>query len=615
MSANSALNALLESRLQGSDPAFALQGDVAPRQFVPYMDLGAGLNTRKDPHALARNELASLTNAWYAQGQSLGKRPGLTAWVTSIGTTGKHVTHIKSLVAARFGGFSWLVIQDQANNIWYAPSVPPNTGTKWQQIGSISGGIMRGAQMYDPELQQDTLFIVSGYDIPQYWVGPNTKMQPVDTTVNHLPTKANSITQPITPAYVATLGNNSHLFYAGEPTAPSAVYVSDPFYPESFTTPLTQVNPMQGAYQPALIGNNDGVDGGAITGMQTLGSAMLIFKESAVYTMVETQLLGDIAFMVENISSTVGCLSPRSIVAMDGFVCFLGIDGVYMTDGNTAQQLSGNVPTFFDSTVLGSPAEIANRNTAISFRHGTRYIIFFDTGTNFADTGVWFDFAVQADQGLPACGVIQFSPGAATTGMYCGGAATLRGPHDDGNVAIAAANFNFVGKFGLGFSDVAAQYGPQAPQSVPITVTMRGKADFFEDAFGNDAMMCLKNVDKIRLLVSIYQTSTPIPFTFTGNVITDVFNAFPITSTVTTLPQLPGPRWGTPAEGGTGDIWGGPAVWTAAPLGSGLFFDIPMLSPSTAIGKIVQMEFSESSQYGWLILGYALQIGKQQVND
>lgn len=613
MAATAQLEALLE-QLSANGQSFAQQPGSDVRQFVPYMDLGQGLNTRKDPHALARNELAVLVNAWYSQGQSLGKRPGVTPLTTANGATSK-VNFVVSMVAARFGGQTWLVIQGDDNGVYYAPAVASGSNFTWKKIGSLSGGTMRAAQMYDPEREADALFVVSGKDVPQYWLGPETQLKNVKTAATYLPTKANSTTAPITPAYVATLGNNSHLFYSGDDSAPSAVYVSDPFYPESFTTPLTQVNPMKGAYQPALIGNNDGVDGGDITGLQTFGSAMLVFKESAIYAMIETQLLGDTAFMVENISATVGCVSPRSIVPMDGFVCFLAIDGIYATDGNTAYQISGNVPTYFDSTVLGQPALIANRTNAIAYRHGTRYIVFFDTGTGSADTGVWFDFAVEGDQGLPGCGQMNFSAPAGSTAMYLGGAVTLRGPRDDGNVAVAAANFDFVGKFGLGFSDVCETSG--TPTATGISVTLRGKADFFEDVLGADAPASIKNVDQIHLFVSIFRTGQPVEITFTGNVINDVADAYPITSEPTELPQISGPRWGSPGQGGTGEVWGAPpvgtgAIWTAQPIAPGLFFDVPILSPSTAWGKIIQMEFSETSSNGWLILGYALQIGKGQ---
>lgn len=613
--------ALLSAAVQAGQ-SFANQNDSTQRVFVPYMNLGMGLNTRKDTHALDRSELAVLINGWYLQAQIMGKRPGVIPMVTASGATAAATGGIASLIAARFGGTTWLVVQAiSSGNIYYAPAVAAGSSFTWKLIGSVqSNGIMRGAQMYDPQRSADALFIVSGKDVPQYWLGPGTQLIQVDQTANHLPTKAGSITQPITPAFVATLGNNSHLFYSGEPSAPSAVYVSDPFFPESFSTPLTQVNPMLGAYQPALIGNNDGVDGGNITGLQTLGSSMIVFKESAVYTMIETQLFGDIAFQVENISSTVGCLSPRSIVAMDGFICFLGIDGVYATDGNTAYQISGNVPTYFDSTVLAQPALITNRTSAIGFRHGTRYIVFFDTGTGSPDTGVWFDFAVSADQGLPGCGQMNFSTiGSTYKPMYLGGAATLRGQNDDGNVAIAARSGDFVGKFGIGFSDICFAPVSGTPVASPILFDTAFKADFFEDVFGDDAAACNKNIDKIWLYVSIFQTPTPNSvLTFTGNVINDIATAFPITALPAQLPVVAGPRWGSVLQGGTGEQWGTiaeggtGAIWTHVPTVRGLYFALPVESPQNAWGKILQLEFIENSAFGFSILGFALQVSKME---
>jgi len=128
-------------------------------------------------------------------------------------------------------------------------------------------------------------------------------------------------------------------------------------------------------------------------------------------------------------------------------------------------------------------------------------------------------------------------------------------------------------------------------------------------------------LDAIWLFVSIFQSAQAgAVLTFTGNVLTDLADIpSPVTALPAELPTQTGPRWGSVGQGGTGERWGTPgeggtgAIWTAVPAIQGLYFALPILSPlSTGQAKIIQMEFSESSIYGWSILGYALQVDKTE---
>lgn len=563
---------------------------------VPYLKLGGGLNTLKAPHDISRSELAQLVNAWYAYGQSLSKRPGSIAAITAAGATGSGDSG-DGLVTCRFNDITYVVVQ-QGTEVW-AGAV---NGSSYTNIGSVSaGGVLRGAQMYDPTTGKDTLFLVSGLDTPQMWQGPATTLIPVSTgssTAGLLPNKPGTST-PITPAYVATLGNNSHLFYSGEPTAPSAVYVSNAFYPELFSTPAMQADPYGytgsgGIFTPAVIGLNDGVDGGNVTGIQTLGFAMVVFKESAIYAMVQTQLLGNVAWQVYNVSASRGALSPRSIVAFDGFIAFLSIDGCYITYGQpnenlSQQKFSKNVPSYFDSTRFGQPAAISNRKTAVAVRESNRYIIWFDVGGGTPTTGVWLDFDVTADQGMPAAGEVD--------GMNMGGAAALTGPNDNGTFVWCDAGQDRVGFFGTGFSDFGTN----------ITVSIAGKADYFEEQFGPQAPIMNKVPFRCDLVVVTFNpdTASATPsITFQGSYSVDY--AQPLAAAI---PLPPISIAGT--EGVWGDLWD-EFDWGSAGLESGYF--IGTLQPQRGtMGHIIQMVLGESSGNPWILLGYILELNAQQV--
>jgi hypothetical protein len=334
---------------------------------VFYPDLGGGRNTRKDSHALNRNQLAESINTWMLASHSISKRPGSVAAITTTGATGSG-SSIKGMSTARINNVSYIIVQSGTN--LYAAAV---TDTSYTSIGTLNStaGPIQTAQMYDQTtgITANAVFIVDGVDVPQLWKGPGHSIAPVGTVpLNH------SGSASITPKFVSTLTNS--LWYAGEPTEPTGVYISDPSNPESFSyggqTPGA-------SFIPYLIGYNDGVNGGDITGIAPLGNSMIVYKQSAVYAFVYTGYYGDVGpWALQTLSTSVGMLSPRSLVSFDTFHCFLGIDGVYTCDGQTVSKrpISDNNPDLFD----GPTASIVDRTTAVGVRYGARYLLFFDDG-------------------------------------------------------------------------------------------------------------------------------------------------------------------------------------------------------------------------------------------
>ena len=144
-----------------------------------------------------------------------------------------------------------------------------------------------------------------------------------------MPTKSDGSGKPITPAYIATLFDS--LFYAGEPTDPSMLYISNPFLPEQFTENLVvpTASITGSSYIGLPVGRGDGIGGGINFGLAPMGSAMIVYKQSAIYAVTQLSIAGDSVWGSSIQSSSVGCMAPRSLVAFDTFHCFLGIDGVY----------------------------------------------------------------------------------------------------------------------------------------------------------------------------------------------------------------------------------------------------------------------------------------------
>lgn len=405
----------------------------------------------------------------------------------------------------------------------------------------------------------------------------------------YLPKNATN-TAFITPKYVATLGNNSHLFYSGEPTAPSAVYISNPQFPQRFESNAQQVSPYAGTYLPAIIGLNDGVEGGAITGLQSLQGAMVVFKESAVYKMVMQVLLGEIPiWQVIQVSSR-GALSPRSIVAFEingtTFITYLSIDGIYMTDGTSSKKITGGVPTFFDATRQGGQCLIADRTSAIGGRQGNKLLLSFAiSAIGYNEGALWVDFDNQDEDGLPLCGQV--------AGFTPAGMVALDGPHDDGNMAWIDATQDMVGRFGVGYNDF----------NTPIAVTFAGKADLFEDLFGADSRVRLKVAKVLWLFVSMPAQNALEGIAFQPTIVTDTLQQIAPGAVIAPIYAPPAGAW---------DVgqWGS-MVWSA---GGAEYFAVKIPLQAKTRGRMLQVVVQESSQVPWTILGYALEMNDQLVD-
>lgn len=567
------------------------QGQVQPRIYAPYMDLGDGLNTKDDAHAILRSQLASSINCWYGSRKAIQGRPGNNPWISPTGATGVG-SGGQACIACRFNDTTYFLVQ-QGRQLSFGKA----SDTAWTAITTLLGVSpfpISAAQMYDPSTSKDTVFICDGVSQPWTWIGPGS------TVLGHAAVPNNNANAaPITPRFVATLGNNSKLFYANDPSAPSAVYISDAEYPQSFTTNLTATGwyggngTGGGVYLPAIIGQNDGVEGGVITGIFGLGSSMLVYKESAIYRMDETQLLGDTAFQVTTISSSRGALSPKSVVKFESFHVFLTIDGVWMTQGqvNDLVQISADVPTYFDATLNGFNAICQNYETAQAGRMGNRYLIWFDDGSGSPVRGLWFDFNKPSPvSGLPTVGEID--------SMNMGGCCTQASAGDDGHLIWVDAGQDRVGHFGQGFSDFGGA----------ITCVFFGKADLMDDLLGPTSPIDIKYVDNVQALLALPNLQSGESVAVTCTIVTDLLNSIVSTASFTAPPAATGGSWGQNwAPSGSNQLnWSAQSSSAYATL---LFAgqDVP-----TAYGRVIQVGLQISGTYPVTFLGYIVEVNRQE---
>jgi hypothetical protein len=561
-------------------------------QWVPYLDLSGGLNTRKDPHALDRNQLAVSVNTWLGTGNAISKRPGNIPYPQVGGTNPNFLG-----MARCFYSQQTVVIGYTTGGVLYYARP---TDSQFTSIGAATSGgtSLNAAQMYDPTTGLNQTFLVDGVETPRTWQGPGTSLGTVVTTGTNCPYN-HSNAAPITPKFVTTAG--FYLVYAGEPTEPTAVYISNPYYPQVFNNSATTTSGiLPNPYIPYLVGFNDGVNGGDITGILVLANgtatgAIMVYKQAAVYQMNQVGFFGEMYWGATLVSASTGCLSPQSIVGFDTFHCFLGVDGVYQTDGLSVRRISDNVPTLFDSTLVGTSAAILNRTSAVAVRHGQRYIIFFDDGNGTTSPaghptlGAVFDFSRPDADGYPGVTLIR--------GMSPTCIVPMRGPADDGNfVWCNYTGGNNIFRFGVGSSDNGAD----------ISVSFFGKADFMVDPFGPDAPVCNKAVTAAYLLVSTPSTGGNETLTFTAYATMDF--GFSSETTGAAISIMGGAIYGTSA----GAAIYGQSVYTS---GSNPNFALLKFQNQVASqGHVCQFGFSESSSYAWTILGYDLYVAKHKAS-
>jgi hypothetical protein len=558
------------------------------------MDLSGGLNTKKDPHALDRNQLAISTNTWLGTGNAVSKRPGNTFKFAATATSAYTGYGISSYFQT-YGVQGTQILTQQIDG-----TIGIDGGFLGTMANNTSASPLQTAQMYDPQTGYNTVFLVDGHTTPQtiQLNGVTVALTPVITSGTNCPYNHTN-TSPITPRYVTTAG--FYLVYAGEPTEPTGVYISNPYYPQTFNlSSTTTTGILPNPYIPYLVGFNDGVAGGNITGIRGLADgsatgAIMVYKQAAVYRMNQVGFFGEMYWGETLVSSSVGCLAPQSIVAFDTFHCFLGIDGVYQTDGSTVRRISDNVPTFFDSTLSGTQAAILNRATATAVRHGQRYIIFFDDGNGtstaagYATLGVVFDFAKLDADGYPAVTTIR--------GMTPAAMVPLRGPLDDGNFYWIDALTTNVNKFGLGSSDLGNA----------IQTTFYGKADFMIETFGPESPLCIKDLERVTLLLSSVAEVTSETLIFTCFVATDVLSSATGTVAAAIGPQYASLYGIAPPAG----IYGIARYIATGETGYNSLTITPQVFAS---GRVMQVGFSESSIYPWTILGYIDYVARHRVD-
>jgi hypothetical protein len=172
------------------------------------------------------------------------------------------------------------------------------------------------------------------------------------------------------------------LVYAGISGDPSKVIISG-------RVPFQERNDIASGGNYIRIEPDAGDD---ITGIKTFGSRLIVFKEKSIWEIGFSIIQVGNFFVTQPeatlITSSYGCVAPRSIAAVENDLLFLSIDGVYtlgyepnILNVLRTNELSVKIRPFFDG-ITG-----AQKKEGVAFYAGFKYILSFPG----ADKSVVFD--------------------------------------------------------------------------------------------------------------------------------------------------------------------------------------------------------------------------------
>ena len=121
-------------------------------------------------------------------------------------------------------------------------------------------------------------------------------------------------------------------------------------------------------------------DGDVITGIKSIGSVLLIFKNNSTWA-----LFGSSAsdFKVRKLSPLIGCSANRTIVAADNFAIFLAQQGVYAANSEGVTMMSYNIKPNLEAFTD------AQRAGAVAGRTNTQYWLSYDASGDGKNESVY----------------------------------------------------------------------------------------------------------------------------------------------------------------------------------------------------------------------------------
>ncbi len=313
---------------------------------VTTQNFSRGLVTVKPDHLLEEGETPSCSNIDFSRSVGrLTKRRGYSLLYTALGGTNP-VCGLGEFVTA--AGVAKVVAA--VNNDVYVLS---GAGT-WTSIftGAFAGAAVNFATY------NDLLIIVGSAVTTQKWTGAGASANLGGTPPSNV-------------KFVKT--HRNRLWMANSSAGKSRLHYSALSNAEDWTT--------AGDAGFIDVGKDDGEQ---ITGLASVGPFLVIFKQNSTWVLKNGT---PTTFTLQKISTSVGCVAPRSIVECEQFALFLSNSGVYAANQSSVALMSYNIQPDFDAM------SNATKALAVGGRIRTQYWLSVDTDSDSTnDTAYVLDY-------------------------------------------------------------------------------------------------------------------------------------------------------------------------------------------------------------------------------
>lgn len=298
-----------------------------------FGDFRGGINTKASPYLVEQTQCRDALNVQSTATGAIVKRFGSTqTYAPSGATTLQSAFAVESTASDHF-------LTASATKLYAS-----NTGGS---IATVNSGRFAFVESTVQD-SQGPVFLsnANSSDTPKYWTG---------STLANWTADATSDTTVPNAAYLTI--HDSRIVAAGMTSEPDTVRWSEVQVGVG-TLPRHWLQINQQLFDPG--------DGDVITGIGRCGSNLLVFKKHKTFVIYDLATGAN-----RRLSSTVGCVSHKSIVDTPEGTFFLSDKGVYVTNGSSLDLVSDNItPTL---------TPLSNKNTASGKFFNNHYYLAIDT--------------------------------------------------------------------------------------------------------------------------------------------------------------------------------------------------------------------------------------------
>jgi hypothetical protein len=336
-----------------------------------YRDFKGGLNIRDAAHVIKDNEATDAQNVYFNAEGGIQRRGGWSKLATNAVGTASNLIGVHQAAWVETGVIVRKVIATDGVTVFRLDN------TTWTDItGSVTRSV--SASTLESFIEFNNLCIMyDGSAAPCKIAGSSSNL----ALLGGSPPTGN----------IAVVWQ-SRLFWAGVSTAQTRLYYSDVGDPETYggTSYIDIPSPF---------------DGDPITGLAILYGNLIVFKRYSIYVISGS---GPSDWVVSKTNSSIGCVSPYSVLAVNNLIYFVSDKGLYAMNLSNSKQLCYKVEPRYNNAVrnqLLNGSINHNRIQALHYRKKNQVWMAVDASASGQDTHdrvMVHDYVITDEAGDPA---------------------------------------------------------------------------------------------------------------------------------------------------------------------------------------------------------------------